>query len=104
DYCGHGTPFTVAGQPLTWADSNNWMSMLAATTLEARWTPQGAACVGTPRAAVPGTPASEEFPEIDGAAAIKSACKAQGVEVLACADTSLDLDGFHIVSANRKWP
>ena len=104
DYCNDGTPYTVAGQPLTWADGNKWMQMLPdVTTLEARWTPDGAACVGVPRAAVPNTPAAAAFPTIKSAADITTLCKnTSGKDVPACDDTTLALDGFHLASANRK--
>jgi len=101
DYCGDGTPFTVAGQPLTWADDKHWMTMLqSATTLDARWTSNGAACIGTPRTAVQGTPAWTAFPGMLTAAEISNACPNQAV-VPECANLSLDLDGFHIASANH---
>jgi hypothetical protein len=51
DYCGTGKPFTVAGQPLFWEDDQETMVVpfWIAKTLEARWTPNGAACLNTPR-------------------------------------------------------
>jgi len=72
DYCGDGvnaaadgTPYTVDGQPLLYGDSRNWYTpppgvpafqvsgsgtlTPAGTTMEALWTPGGAACVTTPR-------------------------------------------------------
>src|SRR5207302_89273 len=49
DYCGNGTPYTVAGQPLHWADEYNWMHAMASDALEARWTSAGADCLNTPR-------------------------------------------------------
>ena len=93
DYCGGGTPYTVAGQPLTWADSNHWMEMLdSKTTLEARWGPDGAVCIGTPRASVDGTPAAIEFlPTIIDTKWIVNAC---GGVVPACNDPSFHFDGI----------
>ncbi len=48
DYCGDGTPFTVAGEPLRWrgglVDFYTFPS-----SLEARWTNEGAVCLNEPR-------------------------------------------------------
>jgi hypothetical protein len=52
DYCGDGTPFTVAGQPLNWRDDHGTMKLVAAPAqlvLESRWTDGGAACLDKPR-------------------------------------------------------
>jgi hypothetical protein len=72
DYCGDGnnkasdgTMYTIDGQPLLYDDSRHWYTPLpgvptftvnssgalspAGTTMEALWTPTGAACLTTPR-------------------------------------------------------
>jgi hypothetical protein len=52
DYCGDGTPYTVAGQPLQWADHRGWVDVLDVQGIpvrEALWTSSGAACFNTPR-------------------------------------------------------
>jgi hypothetical protein len=49
DYCGNGTPYTVAGQPLQWADHRGWVDVQGAPIREALWTSSGAACFNTPR-------------------------------------------------------
>jgi hypothetical protein len=56
DYCGTGKPFTVAGQPLSWRDAAGVMDFYGAPfSLEARWTRDGAACLGEPRMTYPAT-------------------------------------------------
>ena len=50
DVCGDGTPFTVAGQPLLWADAKGITTFAGeAASIEAIWTEQGAVCLDTPR-------------------------------------------------------
>ncbi|HEY0251101.1 MAG TPA: ADYC domain-containing protein [Kofleriaceae bacterium] len=55
DYCGDGTPLTVGGEPLRWADDHGTMTYTQAPLppaliqLEARWTAGGAFCLNTPR-------------------------------------------------------
>jgi len=101
DYCGTGTPYTVAHQPQTWTDAQGMNALLAdASTLDGHWGPNGAECVGTPRASVPDTPAAKAFPDIQSAADITALCKPYR-DVPACKDTSLELDGSYLLSANR---
>lgn len=50
DYCGTGTTFTRQGEPLTWRDRFDWMTEAPWTSVEAVWTPDGAACLSSPRA------------------------------------------------------
>lgn len=48
DYCGDGTPFTVAGEPLRWKGGLvNFYTF--PSVLEARWTNEGATCLYEPR-------------------------------------------------------
>jgi len=49
DYCGIGVPFTVAGQPLAFADEYGRMEIGSLVEFEARWTEHGAACLDVPR-------------------------------------------------------
>lgn len=51
DYCGHGTPFTVGGQLLQWADDKDWMNVATnmSVDVESVWTPTGASCLNIPR-------------------------------------------------------
>lgn len=59
DYCGAGYAFTVFGQPLAWRDDDGTLAyQLAPASLEARWTPEGATCVGIPRVTAHPTAAS----------------------------------------------
>jgi hypothetical protein len=50
DYCGVGDAFTVAGQPLEYADAKGWLKLQnPAIALEARWNENGAVCLNVPR-------------------------------------------------------
>lgn len=73
DYCGDGTPFTVAGQRLDWQGGGvEYYS--APLALEARWTENGAACLDTPRMTQPSTPeGAAAFPDIEGMIALHCA-------------------------------
>lgn len=48
DYCGDGTPFTVAGEPLRWKGGLVGFYTFP-SSLEARWTNEGAQCLYEPR-------------------------------------------------------
>lgn len=68
DYCGTGTSFTAAGQPLRWTDADGTLTIPSSVTrvLEARWTPGGASCLNTPRVAAHPTEASlARFPDVE---------------------------------------
>ena len=109
DYCGDGTPFTVSGQPLQWADDHKWMNadsseITKQSSFEARWTDTGAACLSTPRATIAGTPANVELGQgvVDD---IASTCAAVGHRLRPCSDTNYDgnsypFDGYHLLSVN----
>lgn len=62
DYCGTGNAFTVSGQPLRWTDDRGTMTIASTVTkvMEARWSPQGAVCLNTPRVDAHPTDASRE--------------------------------------------
>lgn len=100
DYCGGGKPFTVAGVPLDWADENGWMRYASATsTLEARWTDRGAACLNVPRVEASQHPAGlAEFPDL--ARAIEAECDSRGVTLSPCDQPDDDFLGYHLLSAN----
>ena len=58
DYCGVGDAFTVAGQPLEYADAKGWLKLPnPGIALEARWNENGAVCLNTPRIDKNPTPA-----------------------------------------------
>jgi hypothetical protein len=97
DYCGTGTPFTVAGVRLSWMDSNGWMAHAPfLTDVEARWSKHGAKCLNTPRVdANPTADSVAAFPDIRGA--IATECRRPPP----CAESDPhDLDGMHLISAN----
>jgi hypothetical protein len=101
DYCGDGTPFTVAGQPLQWADDQGWMKTIPGSQLEARWTSNGAACLMKPRVVVHPTPLSNTTfgTPTDLEAAIAAHCPGHQ-RPPQCADEQLTFDGDHLISAN----
>jgi hypothetical protein len=100
DYCGDGTPFTVAGQPLSWVDDALTMN-LAAVPLkrEARWYEKGAACLDDARVDVhPTTLSTATFgatPSIYEQ--VKDYCPQRVPPP--CDGGTLDTDGFHLLSA-----
>lgn len=67
DYCGDGRAFTVAGEPLLWRNAQgfDYWNYNTPTSLEARWSPYGALCIGEPRLAYTTNPdAQDQFPDI----------------------------------------
>lgn len=74
DYCGSGLSFTVGGEPLYWKTANGYMDYYSvAKTVEARWSANGATCLGQPRLQVSSNPlAAAVFPDIK--LAIEQAC------------------------------
>jgi ADYC domain len=99
DYCGTGVAFTVAGEPLFWRSPPRMDYPGAEAVpaypyeIEARWTAEGAACLGTPRLAV--TEAHHAFGDV--AAAIAAECPG----LPACANTDAwDFDKAILVTAN----
>lgn len=100
DYCGNGTPFTVAGQPLAWRDAPGVVSFYGTTTtLEARWKESGAACLYEPRMLYPTPEGATKFPQILDA--IRAVCP--HLVDQPCSDTDIsNFDGYPIVSANRR--
>lgn len=50
DYCGDGTSFTVSGTHVAWRNAGGTvLPPFEERTLEAKWGPQGALCLDTPR-------------------------------------------------------
>jgi len=104
DYCGDGTPFTVAGQPLNWADDHGTMQLTALQMqppqpllLEARWTENGAACLDTPRVDAHPTTLSDQTFGPDVYDRVLNHCPAQMPPP--CADSSFGTGGYHLVTA-----
>lgn len=96
DYCGTGKPFTVAGQPLDWRDDRGTMTLPSdlPVVAEARWRPEGPACLNTPRVdAHPSDASRAAFPE-----GIEAAIAAECPRPPACSiwDTT-----YHLRSYNR---
>ncbi len=101
DYCGTGKPFTVAGQPLTWRDSQGLMSFFGRpTTFEARWTARGAACIGEPRMLYPfSEEAAGRYPDIMASIARECPLLLQQP----CSHDLYDFGGRTRVSGNREF-
>jgi hypothetical protein len=98
DYCGKGTPFTVGGTPLLWADRPATMNITDKAKVEARWTKDGAYCLTKPRIAANGTPLGlKTFPDIE--ASISAECT-----LPVCQNDSLDPGSDYLVSANPVLP
>jgi hypothetical protein len=73
DYCGDGTPFTVAGERVRW--KGGLMGFYTTpSSLEARWTSQGAACLGEPRLERTSSPLADQLFGPDIAAAVLAHC------------------------------
>ncbi|MEZ4452953.1 MAG: ADYC domain-containing protein [Nannocystaceae bacterium] len=54
DYCGDGTAYTVDGTPVGWRNADeSVVPTVAEDELEAKWGPDGALCLDTPRYADP---------------------------------------------------
>jgi hypothetical protein len=99
-YCDNGMVFTVAGQPLQWMDWHGYTQYTMAPInleLEARWGPDGATCLNTPRVdANPTALGDAIFPLPGGVKAeILATC-----DIPACPFGPTFLDGKTLVSAN----
>jgi ADYC domain-containing protein len=104
DYCGDGTPFTVAGQPLNWADDHGTMKLAALLmqpqqplVREARWTATGAACLDLPRVDAHPTLNSAQELGPDVYDQVLNHCPAHMPP--ACAGSAFGVDGYHLVTA-----
>lgn len=78
DYCGSGTSFTLAGEPLVWKGGGQEFGVLPAghsiTSLDARWYEGGAVCYDEPRMKVTSNPGVVGTPLADPEAAILAEC------------------------------
>ncbi|HEY5925222.1 MAG TPA: ADYC domain-containing protein [Kofleriaceae bacterium] len=92
DYCGNGTPYTVAGTPLRWR-SDDMEYYPGAGGIEARWTKNGAECLSVPRLLLH---PSELYEDIE--ALIAAECS-----LPACLPDIEDLEGASRISANASW-
>ena len=102
DYCGTGTAFTVAGQPLNWADDHGTMKLIqqpAQLVREARWTPTGAACLDKPRVDVHPTATSEQVFGVNVNIYNLAVTMCGSRMPPPCDDNTLDNDGYHLLSA-----
>lgn len=102
DYCGTGMPFTVAGQPLNWRDDRGTLKLIqqpAQLSLEARWTANGPVCLNKPRVDIHPTALSNSVfgANVNIYNLVQSICPQQMPPQ--CADGSLEVDGYHLVSA-----
>ncbi len=98
DYCGNGMVFTVAGQPLQWMDWHGYTQYTMAPfnlELEARWGPDGATCLNTPRVDANPTQVGGFFFPQGAKAEIMATCG-----IPSCAFGPTFLDGKTLVSAN----
>lgn len=103
DYCGTGRAFTVPGVPLEWMDHKGWMDYEPppwSVQLEARWTPNGASCLNTPRVVANSTPLSDMVFGLNGINVIPAIAQECGALPPACAPGVIDLAGHHLNSAN----
>jgi hypothetical protein len=103
DYCGNGMVFTVAGQPLQWMDwhgHTQYTKDPANLTLEARWGPDGAICLNTPRVDANPTQLGSFYFAQGVEKAIEDNCV--GLEIPTCDDDNdpLSFGGATLVSAN----
>jgi hypothetical protein len=100
DYCGRGHPFTVPGVPLQWQDHRGWLSYTGTVaTIEARWTPNGAACLNVPRVMAHPTSDSRAQWPFTVIPEINAHCPA--LLSTSCAASPQDFFGYHLVTANR---
>lgn len=98
DYCGGGIPFTLTGEPIVWRfyDQPAYPAGYHPTTVDARWSADGATCLGEPRLADSTNPqAAILYPQVEKM--IRDTCP----KLKRCADLyDLGLDGDRLVSAN----
>lgn len=103
DYCGDGTPFTVAGQPLRWLDDRGTLALGAAQlpplTLEARWDEHGATCLNVPRLDAHWTEAGAVVFGADVYGQVAAHCGAEMPPP--CGDDAFEPDGAHLVTASE---
>lgn len=98
DYCGDGTAFTVAGQPLNWSDDRGTMKLSAAPlVLESRWNANGAVCLDKPRVDAHWTQLGWDTFGANVYAQVQAWCPSRMPPP--CADGSFNNDGYHLLTA-----
>lgn len=104
DYCGDGHSFTVDGEPLYWKTSDGSMRFAGEpSSLEARWSADGAECLGQPRLVSSEAPeVAELFPmAADGTPGILAAIAERCALPPSCAEPrAFGFFGEHVVTAN----
>ncbi len=102
DYCGGGTSFTFAGEPLVWRDRTamDYLHINASHELEARWDENGATCIYSPRLVRTDNPdAAAAY--VDVWQAIEDECKLRGKALQKCNDGDpTGWDGELVTSVN----
>jgi hypothetical protein len=102
DYCGDGTPYTTPGQPLNWKDDHGTMQLIsppASLVFEARWTPNGAACLNKTRVDVHWT-ANDTVAFGLGTNVYNLVASQCGPKMPPpCADLSFNTSGYHLLTA-----
>ena len=108
DYCRDGTPFTVAGQPLNWADDHGTMKLTALLfnppqplVLESRWDENGAVCLNKPRVDVHWTQLGDTTFGPDVYSQVAAWCPSTMPPQ--CADSSFGTSGYHLVTATVPY-
>lgn len=102
DYCGDGMPFTVPGQPLNWRDDHGTMKLIAQPaqlSLESRWTEKRAACLDKTRIDAHPTMLSNQVFGANVYSQVQNHCALQMLQIPPCADSSLAVGGYHLLSA-----
>lgn len=101
DYCGNGTPYTVAGQPLEWQDALGYVdykSPLAKLAVETRWTSSGAQCLNKPRINANHTDLGDATFDFDVVDDIEAECP--GLLTKECGSDLNAFDSADFISAN----
>jgi hypothetical protein len=108
DYCGDGTAFTVAGQPLNWRDDHGTMKLTALLftppqplVLESRWNENGAVCLDKPRVDVHWTQLGFNTFGLDLYDQVQAWCPLTMPPQ--CADSSFNTDGYHLLTATVPY-
>lgn len=100
DYCGKGKSFTISGQPLQWMDWRGYTQYTVSPLsleIEARWNPNGATCLNTPRVIANPSLLAQQILGNNVAWDIAVEC---GYIPPACNGSVTDLDSKLFVSAN----
>jgi hypothetical protein len=108
DYCGDGTAFTVAGQPLNWRDDHGTMKLTALMfnppqplILESRWNEKGAVCLDKPRVDAHWTQLGDTTFGPDVYDQVAAWCP-QAMPP-PCTDSSFETGGYHLLTATVPY-